>query len=195
MRAPGRPEAKAELEVKLRQWMRMAQLFAARREGRFKVHPEHYKELHRHLLRVVGQAAENSDRQKRAVYGELKEALRPWVNVESLTKADRDILFGVLAECEAVRRSLRRRLMVSVPWVKPGLILIGAGFGIGVLLVLWEPSVGRDAVLDLGLSLRNWARWAFATFIGASVHRQLLIGGGVAMVIAMLVVWYSARKY
>ncbi len=195
MRARGTPEAKADLKAKLRQWMRVTHLFAERRESRFRIHAEQYRSLHRDLLHTVSAAAASADPPQETVYRELQETLMPWVNVESLTMADRDILFGVLEECEVVRRSLRGRLTVTSRWVWTPLILIGAGFAGGVLLALWEPAAGGNALSDLGLSLRNWARWAFATFIGESAHRQLLVGGAVAVMLTMLIVWYSARKY
>jgi hypothetical protein len=194
MRARDRPETKADLKAKLRQWMRVTHLFAERRESRLRVHAEQYRSLHRDLLHTVSAAASADPRQE-TVYRELRETLTPWVNVESLTMADRDILFGVLDECEAVRRSLRGGLTITSRWVWTALILIAAGFAIGVLLALWEPAAGGNALSDVGLSVRNWARRAFETLTGGSAHRQLLAGGAAAVVVTMLIVWYSARKY
>jgi hypothetical protein len=185
MRVSGSGKEKLDLKVKLRQWMRVAYLFVQRRESRFKVHAQQYRDLHHELLHVVGAAASGSEPRRQMEFQELREMLMPWVNVES----------GVLERCEAVRRSLGGGLAAYRRWMGPTLIVIGLGIALGVVLVLWDPLTGSNAASGLALSFRNWARWLFATVVGESVHRQLLLGGGVAATITMLVVWYAARKY
>jgi hypothetical protein len=187
---------KADLHAKLRQWMRISQMFAQRRESRFKVLPAEYRILHRDLLHMVSAtAAASADPRTRTVFRDLQDTLTPWVNVDSLNRADRDILFGVLEECEAVRRSLRRKLTSIGRWTWIALILIASGFTLGVGLVLWDAANQGNAASDLALSLRRWARWTMANTVGASAHRQLVTGGAIAAVLTMVIVWYSARKY
>ncbi|MHC4403141.1 MAG: hypothetical protein ACYTG0_26055 [Planctomycetota bacterium] len=195
MGARDSPQAKADLKAKLRQWMRVTHLFAARREGRFKVHPEHYKTLHHNLLHTVSEVAAGAAPPQQTMYRDLHETLTPWVNVKALTVAERDILFHVLDECDAVRRALRGRRMPENRRVWVVAVLIAAGLAIGIALVLWDPDARGNTVSHFGVSLRNWLRWTYATFVGASLHRQLIFGGSVAVVVTMVVVWYSARKY
>jgi hypothetical protein len=188
-----RTEATRAVEHALRQWMHIAYLFAARKEGRFKVQPEEYKILHHELVVKVGEAAAAADPQKRPALEEMHDELLPWVSLDALAKSERDILFGVLDECETVRRLLRGRLRVSRRWLYITIPLTVVGFVVGLVVIMGQP-LGPNFFGDLGLSLRRWIRSGFTLIVGSSRQQKIIVGGGLAAVITAVVVWFSARK-
>ena len=77
-----------------RRWAEIVRLFVLRQRGRYDVDPAEYDALHRELLAACRQKQRaGSDLAAQPFYRELEEMLAPWVTLDSLGWAERDIVY------------------------------------------------------------------------------------------------------
>src|SRR5262249_55744930 len=133
--------------------------------------------------------AETADESRRPFYRDLQELVRPWLTPLVLQLTDRAILADLLDRCQQVGRQLggggwgavARRGAV---WGLAALVVAGAGF------VLWQADWLRESVAEHARGLWLQLRWALHQ---SGDGARWLIGGLAAAVLAMLLIWRSAR--
>jgi hypothetical protein len=179
----------AALHRRWRLWTGMVETLAPSRTPRC-VDPREYETAHRELLQTCGALAETADESRRPFYRDLQELVQPWLTPQVLQQTDRAILTDLLDRCQQVGRQLggggwgdvARRGAV---W---GLVALAAA---GVGFVLWQADWLWESVAEHAQGLWRQLRWAVRQ---SGDGAPWLLGGVAAAVLAMLLVWRSARS-
>jgi hypothetical protein len=164
--------------------------FACRRRGWNHIRAGDYEVLHRRLLRACRSLADTGGKARQAYYQGLEALAKPWLTTRVLEQADRDILLQLLACCRREDRELgggdrwRHIARRSVTW---GLAAAAAAGGVILLAradgLFWSAAYyARDT--------GGLLRWAVRQ---SSEVERWYAGGLVVVLIAMLLVWRSAR--
>ena len=177
----------AALHRRWRLWTGMVELLARSRSPR-RVDPRDYETAHRELLQTCRALAETADETRRPFYRDLQELVRPWLTSLVLQQTDREILADLLDRCQQVSRQ-----MGGGGW--GDVARRGAGWGLVALAAvlgfwLWQADWLRGLIADHAQGLWRQLRWAFHQ---SADGERWLIGGLAAAVLAMLLVWRSAR--
>ena len=120
--------------------------------------------------------------------------LAPWVNLDSLLRADHDIAFQLFDRCQSAQRMLggdsaarlrQRRIVFAL------LAAALAGLVVAIVLTLYH---GGPMTWPAVLSAQRWLGRIRRT-LGRNGSQQRLILGGVAAIVAtMAAVWWSAKR-
>jgi hypothetical protein len=177
------------LHRRWRLWTAMVGALARSRTPRC-VDPREYETAHRELLQACGALAETADESRRPFYRDLQELVQPWLTPLVLQLTDRAILTDLLDRCQQVGRQLGGRGWGDVArrgaaW---GLVALAAA---GVGFVLWQADWLRESVAEHAQGLWRQLRWALHQ---SGDGERWLIGGVAAAVLAVLLVWWSARS-
>jgi hypothetical protein len=175
------------------QWRGVVALFANEQSARHNVEPQRYVALYQGLLANCTQQAGSAAETNRKFFHDLAETVRPWVSVESLDRADPEVLHELDIRCKetdiqlgcVATRGLARRLTLAFVVVVLALL---AGAAVVKLREydLWKqiPDFMRPTVVSTWNSIRfmNW-------------KQQTLVAGAVVAIGTIPLVWRSARKY
>jgi hypothetical protein len=144
-----------EFGPRWRRWTETVRLFAVRAPARFAVDQDEYRKLYGELTRLCREGVGSCDATEQALFRQLEEILRPWVTLDSLDWADREIVCKLRDQCQQVQQVLEGRPAARGNRRSPGLIWLGAGLLIAACLVLlvfwggdprswsWVLSIGR----------------------------------------------------
>jgi len=90
----------------LRQWLAVIKLFAHGKGARQRVSPRVYQELYDRLLTACRAQAGDAEADSWRYFWKLGELVRPWMTVEALAGANRDVLCDLLNRCQQVEQQL-----------------------------------------------------------------------------------------
>lgn len=150
-----------------------------------RVDPRKYQALHGELLQRCQALAGESGQEETPLYKSVAKMLEPWLNIEALTQANRDILLEVLQRCRQAERDLGGRswLDASHRWLRPALATLAGGMALGTLVWLtvrwWLPlrSLVTGTRFEISMALNRMGaseRWMFAGVIAIVVAIVLL---------------------
>lgn len=204
MAMPDRSREIAGLSESWRQWSNIVRLFAAREERRYAILPTEYLARHVELLtRCRAMAGRNDpdrrepdrhDPDRQSIYCELVDILTPWVNLESLARADREIACQLLERCRAAQQVLdgplgARRIGQRLRGVLVATALVALAC-IALLLIYQSGPLSWPAAV----AARRWFRRIQYAVARNTFQQRLLAGGAVALFATMAVVWSAAKK-
>jgi hypothetical protein len=92
-----------------RRWTGIVELFARRRAGRHRVDPQDYVALHLEVIDRCRALGASADEEEAAFYRRAEDLARPWLNLDVLTRAEREILFDLIVRCRGVEAQLTHR--------------------------------------------------------------------------------------
>ena len=172
-----------------RQWTEIVRLFAARCERRHAIDPNEYHALHTELLQSSHVRARQVDPTQEPLFRELEEVLAPWVTLDSLAWADREIVYKLLGRCQAIVCLLEGRPAYDKRrrWITLALILGGILF-LAAVLFLTEGDPWSAV-----LALRRWIRHRTLSLAGLSSSKRILLGGGTTVMVIITILWRSGR--
>ncbi len=178
-----------------RRWTEIVRLFACRRERRFAVDPDEYHVLHAELLALCREMQNRSETERLPPLQEAQDILAPWGTVDSLAKADKQIVCELLDRCSLAQQVLDGRSATRSNWRLRRIVLLGAVLSIvlGALLTIsnnmhftiWEPLP----------ELQRWILRAAQITRVSGVDPGLLIGGAVVCLTAIALVWRSPNRF
>jgi hypothetical protein len=157
------------------------------------VDQDEYHRLHGELTRLCREGVGSRDATEQALFRQVEEILRPWVTLDSLDWADREIVCKLRDQCQQVQQVLEGRPAARGNPRAPALVWLGAGLLVAaclVILVVW----GADPrswpwVLAIG----RWFHGARLAVVRSSFEQRLLMGGGCVTAVIIVVVWLGAR--
>lgn len=88
-------------------WTAAVDASTGQKKPKWRVSPDKYRVLHRELLQSCRQAA--TTEQDNHIYARMENIVAPWVSLEAFTHTDRQVLRGLLDQCDEVSRTLGRR--------------------------------------------------------------------------------------
>lgn len=183
-----------QLDPRWRRWRGIVRLYAVRHEKRHYVDPREYQQLHAELIQLCRQKPRAGNTAECEFLQRLEEILSPWVTLDSLGWADREIVCKLLQRCDQVQRVLDGRPTDGRKWKWAGYLLLGAGLLIAMLVVpamLWH---GHPVSWPWLLAARRWFRRVRVLVIGSSIEQRLLIGGGLVTLMVIAVVCLSVKR-
>jgi hypothetical protein len=160
-----------------RDWTAVVEMFA-RREAYGRITPEEYAALHGELRRTL---AGMLDGPERAYYEGLAKMAAPWLSIDVLENADREILLNLLVRCREIQRQLgiHRPIVVLRRWARRtlgllallALILLGFRMADSVLFPVWRWM--KEEFIILRWALRRSGDVPWFVLLGAIV---ILVG-------------------
>jgi hypothetical protein len=177
---------RVELRRRLERWREVVELYA--RGGR--VDPGKYAAVYGQLLQYCREMAQESPDGQKRFFEDIEQVVRPWINIQALIQADREILVEMLQRCRKTERVLSGRswLRVNRRWMKPILmVLVG---GASLVVVVW-------AAIRWWLLLKGTfkgARFQLTMAIDRlGVGERWIIGGSIAIIVAMILLSRTAK--
>jgi hypothetical protein len=187
MKDQSREPSRARLEKEWCRWTSTVELFANHRPGRRRGGHEAYRTMHRELIAACRSMASEADAEGRIYYEKLEDLVAPWLSLNTLERAETEILADLLARCRRVDRELggrggRPRVLTRVAKVALGAAVLGGGLAL-------TPTLGVD-MRPLVDRLRDWTDsiWIVVRFSTASER----IGVAVAVVVVVSI-WVNSR--
>lgn len=174
------------------EWSEVVRLFALKLSGRLNVDPEGYCALQRELLLAVRSLKEHGETGERELFAQMEEFVSPWVNLESLNQAEREIAYRLMVHSQRILRRLERRLGIPTRR-RAGKLALLAGGGLILGLVAYILYSHADA---LAAGFRDAQRWAWRTavlLVPSNANEQLLLVGSLVILVLMTVVWFSGK--
>jgi hypothetical protein len=184
------PERKA-LQESWGRWVRIVDFFARRRVSRRRVDPRAFLELHRELMKNCRALAASANDVDAAYYRYLEELVQPWLNLDVLARADREILFDLLIRCQQIEAEIRghssiRSMLASI-----------VPFSVGSLFFAVMLLCTRELPLSYGTILyraRGWTDELWFNVAHASVEQWLFFVGCALIGISIYLVSRTARS-
>jgi hypothetical protein len=178
---------RGELRRRLERWREQVELYARGNRG----DPRKYVVAHGHLLRCCREMVEGCGEEKKIFYEGIEQVVRPWLSVEALIQADREILVEILQRCRRVERDLggRHLLKVNRRWLKPVLMVLVGALSLAVLV--WA-TVRWHLLLQ---STFKGARYQITVGIDRlGVSERWMVGGTLAIIVAMILLSRTAKS-
>jgi hypothetical protein len=167
-------------------WATLVQLFARRRRGRRRLREREYRALHQELLRHCQALAEASEGESRSHYETLHALAQPWLTLQSLERADREVLIDLAVRCHAACKEPRTasRLPQLSAIARRGLAFVALAAAAGIVAGAGRRPWLRlhEYLTDLGRALR----WLMAQ--PAQVWWWVAAGAAAAVVLGVAVV-------
>ncbi len=185
----------SDLRDRLGRWTRIVRLFATRDERRYRIDPDEYLELYDGLLELCRTASDSERAADSAPCEEIRKLVAPWIGLDSLSRADREITAGLLAQCRSIRQVLDKQSRPRAHWRIARLLLMGLGcvaaVALGMRLVaMLGPSLWSAAAA----TITRWSEPVFLTIGLASREQQLLLSGALVLASTMALVWRAGRR-
>jgi hypothetical protein len=174
------------LRQSLREWIAIVKRCAYGRGARLRIRPETYKALHERLVEACRSQAGAAEPGTWRFFWKLGEMIRPWVTLESLAMANREILYDLLARCQHAQRECEGRSWQFAPGgrVLPILLVLG------VVVVGW--LVDRF-VYPFWDRLDSWMNEVWFTVNQTLDLQWWVVGGAILALLLMFLVSRSAR--
>jgi len=188
IRARGAP--RDSLRARWGRWTAIVEAFAHRRPSRRWVDPVDYGALRRDLMADCRAAAEAADPGGPAGLEDLESLVRPWLCPETLARADREILEGLLARCREIERQLGGRglgltLRVAAARLAPPSVVVAGACVLGALTLATGPTPGW---------VRDWSDLIWFTVRRSSDLQRLAVVAVVVVYVSIRVVSRTARS-
>lgn len=163
-----------------RRWTRVVAACARRSWSPALGDEKSYADLYREVTDACGAAAASATGPDREFYEMLGGLVRPWMTLEALTRAERDILHDLLRHCQEAERRLsgrkdRTRLKSALSagsWAFAGALVLAAVLALA-LDWWWFAFAGRLRALAIDV----WYAWRNLGDAG----RGLVVGGVVVL--------------
>jgi hypothetical protein len=169
----------------------IVELFARRRAGRTRLDPQEYIELHRQLITISRALASSANEVEAAFYGYLEDLLKPWMDLDIMGRADRDILFDLLIRCRHVDAQLGGRSWFCVLRGRRVPAFLGAlSFAI-ILLCMNRISVLFSTVMGYA---QAWSYLLYLRAIYSTDVERLFVVGLVLIAVSIYMVSRTARS-
>ncbi len=185
MAEPSQTEPISDLAERWRRWTRIVHRFAVRHEPCHAIDPTEYQAMHAALTKQCRAMAEGHD---------LLEILAPWVNLDSLARADRQLVCQLLGRCRQMQQELDGPSTARSIRHRARQVLLVAGLaalaGV-VLLALCSSGPLTSAVVSAS---KHWFYVACNTVTRNQHQQRLVLGGILALFATMAVVWRSAKQ-
>lgn len=184
----------ATLRTIWRKWRAVVEQFSNQRSSRHHVDATAYQSLHSGVIDACRQA-ELSERETdcRTQIHDAEELSLPWMTLESLKRADKDILLNLATRCRMTERLLGGG---TGSWGRSLTTVIVFASVLGVVLGVFSMSPGADSLTarNTGLeSLQNSVSlWWFRISIGETAALYGVVG--IAIGIITLAGAYSVFK-
>lgn len=149
----GELNAISELRGYWRRWLHIVELFAHRSRARRWLDPRSYDMLYLNLVEACHSLGEMVDDQERAYFQSLEHLALPWVSLQSLQTADRDILDDLLTRARQADHELSGRTWAVPSFRQPVQWLATLVTWAGLLMVFWVAGNAWLPILDRG---RPW---------------------------------------
>jgi hypothetical protein len=174
-----------------RQWTEIVELYALRRRARKHLDPAAYIALHRELIDRCRVLACSPNEVQAAFYRYLEDLVQPWLDLATLSRGERDILFDLLVRCRHVESQLGGRSWLrSVPaWGVSAL----AGALVFSIMLLW---MGRfPVILKTALDLaRGWSDDLYYRAIRSTDVERLFLIGCILVALSIYLVSRTAKS-
>ncbi len=177
------------LATQWRRWTEIVRWFAFLDKRRYTVLPEEYHALQGKLLEYAHQNAATADSAGFPLLAAVEDMVAPWVTLEALSRADREILLDLLGRCEEVQWLLegrrRRRSTRS---------LVIMAFGAAAVLLGAALVLGPQGLWPAAADLVRWPQRFVADVKDWSVERKLILVGAVISVMLIVLLRSSAKR-
>jgi hypothetical protein len=150
------------------------ELFARRRAARHRITAEEFADLRRDLVdrfRALGRAANDVEA---AFYSYVEDLVQPWLDLQALRRAERDILFDLLIRCRQVEAELGTRSWMRMLRSRAVPALLGAMFFAIILLCIDRSSLVLWTILNQARGLCDEAM--FRTVHSTDLERLFAVG-------------------
>lgn len=155
------------------------------------VAPEEYSGQWKAVLVACKQCRKEIKGPSRAFFRYAEQLARPWVNIESIRAAGREIRADLLTQCRQIDRRLHGR-SDRHHGLRVGLI-VGAAAVVGMCVpLLWAVANGGDAAMVVE-RLRHWSYRLVASVEQASFGEKMA-AGTVGMLVFGLWMMYAMRR-
>jgi hypothetical protein len=124
------------------------ELFARRRAARNRIDTAEYAQLHRDLVDRVRALGRNASDVEAAFYRYLEDLVQPWLDLQVLGRAEREILFDLLIRCREVEVQLGRRSWMRLLRARAAPAPLGAMFFAIILLCIDRSSLVLWTILN-----------------------------------------------
>jgi hypothetical protein len=151
----GEMNAISELQGYWRRWLRIVELFAHRRRARRWVDSRSYDMLYANLVEACHSLADmvEADSEERAYFQNLEHLALPWVSLQSLQAADREILGDLFIRARQAESELSGRTWAVPSLRQPVQWLATIVTWAGLVIVFWVAGNAWLPILDRG---RSW---------------------------------------
>ncbi len=194
MAEPSGIEPISDLAERWRRWTRIVRLFATRHDRRHAIDSSEYQAMHATLTKHCRAMAKSQDSRQPSVVQELLEILAPWVNLDSLARADRQLVCQLFERCRQTQQVLDGPTAAHTIRYRTCRALLVAGLaalaGAVVLTVCNSGPLTSPAVS----ATKHWFYVACNTVTRNQFQQRVLLGGVLAVFGTMAVVWRSAKQ-
>lgn len=193
MPARGQTAVLAEFAARWRRWTEIVRLFAIRKESRFAVDAGQYRALHAEMTELARGLASQPDEQSKPLFEEIEEILAPWVQLDALDWAEREIVNNLYVRCLEIQGTIEGGSPFGgLRFGTRLIILVGAAVAatLAGMMLLGDGPTPESAVW----SIRRWLRRTFREIVGDTIEQRLIVGGIALVAVMMVVVWYSAKR-
>jgi hypothetical protein len=191
MRRPGQSPEKKTLRKCWCRWTGIVELFARRRVGRKRVDPRAYVGLHRDVINQCRGLGAAANEEEAAFYRYVEDLAQPWLTLDVLARAEREILFDLLIRCRGVEAQLAHRSPYRTFLARAMPVLLAALFFVNILL--WSGRILVFLKITL-LYARDWSDRLWYRVSSASDLQWMLFVGCTLLGISAYLLSRPARS-
>jgi hypothetical protein len=181
------PKKRGELRRRLERWRGVVERYA---RG-LRADPRKYAAAHGQLLQYCRKMAQTSGEEQKIFYEEVEQVVRPWINVQALIQADKELLVEMLQRCRKAEYELGGGpwLKARLHWRRPVLMVLAGGVSLAILAwatMRWWlllKSTFKGARLQITLALDR-----------LGVIERWMVGGTIAIIVAMFLLSRTAKS-
>jgi hypothetical protein len=172
-------------------WTAIVELFARRRVARKRLDPREYTELHHELISRCRALAASANDVEAAYYRYLEDLAQPWLDLATLDRGERDILYDLLIRCRQVEAHFGGRLWWRrVPAGLIALVLFASFFAI-MLSWMGKFSVLLRTILEYS---RDGLDTLYLRAVYSSEFERLFMVGCVLIAVSIYAVSRTAKS-
>ncbi|HYW78409.1 MAG TPA: hypothetical protein VE890_02495 [Thermoguttaceae bacterium] len=194
MAEPSRIEAINDLAERWRRWTQIVRLFAVRNERRHTIDPTEYRTMHAALTNQCRTLTQQRSSQPSNTIRELPAILAPWLNLDSLARADRELVCQLFERCCHVQQALDSRASNRTLRHHGRRMLLAAAATALVGVVLWTLDQSNPLIWPAVSDMSHWFHAACNAVARTPAQQRLVFGGILALLGTMAVVVTSARR-
>jgi hypothetical protein len=172
-------------------WTAIVELFARRRAARKQLDPRQYAELRHELISRCRALAALANDVEAAYYRYLEDLAQPWLDLATLDRGERDILYDLLIQCRQVETQLGGRSW----WrrVPAGLMVLALFALIFAVMLLWmgKFSVLSSTILEYSQDMLNTL---YLRAVYSSELERLFMVGCVLIAVSIYAVSRTAKS-
>jgi len=184
-----------QLIARWKRWVAIVRLLVSRREERLGVNPAKYESLHSELLQLCRTAETKEASPGQATFQKIENTLAPWVTLDSLVRANPEIVARLLDRCLKIQAELEpRRASRWIPARLTGVMLragVVLATGAALLAMLCRGSSPPGSPLA---TVKNCLRQALEVVTRSDCEQSVLIQGAVVTLALICLVWRSTGR-